>query len=266
MARPSKPGTSARRPASAATRKTRTHAVRERRGVARPVTLAIDVGGSHIKAALLGATGHLVSERLTLDTPDPLTPKRLLAALVEVAESLDAHDRVSVGINGLVHAGHIYAIPVTANPAFRAFDLVSRFRRRIRRPVRILNDAQMHGLGFVRGRGVEVAITLGTGLGSALFIDGRLGPHIQFLSTAGNEDLKGGDYGDLALAALGRKKWSRRVERLIDLLRRLTNFDHLYIGGGNAGQLKLDLPEDVTRGDNSAALLGAVRMWEWDVE
>jgi polyphosphate glucokinase len=241
-------------------------AVRERRGVARPVTLAIDVGGSHIKAALLGATGHLVSERLRLPTPDPLTPKKLMATLIGIAEALDAHDRVSVGIPGLVNGGHIYAIPVTADPAFRGFDLVGRFRRHIRRPVRILNDAQMHGLGFVRGRGVEMAITLGTGLGSALFIDGKLGPHVQFLSAAGDEDRKGGDYGDLALAALGRKKWSRRVERLIDLLRRLTNFDHLYIGGGNASQLKLDLPKDVTRGDNSAALLGAVRMWEWDVE
>jgi polyphosphate glucokinase len=233
--------------------------------VARPVTLAIDVGGSHIKAALLGATGHLVSDRVRVDTPDPLTPRKLLQTLVEVAESLDAHDRVSVGVNGLVHHGRIYAIPVTSEPAFRGFDLAGKLRRRNRRPVRLLNDAQMHGLGFIRGRGVEVAITLGTGLGSALFIDGQLGPHVQFLSAAGGGELKGGDYGDLALQELGRKKWSRRVESLIELLRRLTNFDHLYIGGGNATQLRLDLPRDVTRGDNSAALLGAVRMWDWDV-
>ena len=263
---PRNPGRSALRTTSTPTRKAKAHAAAERRGVARPVTLAIDVGGSHIKAALLGATGHLVSERLRINTPDPLKAKRLLDTLAGLAESLDAHDRVSVGINGLVHAGRIYAIPVTADPAFRGFDLAGLLRRRDRRPVRVLNDAQMHGLGFIRGRGVEVAITLGTGLGSALFIDGRLGPHVQFLSAAGNEDLKGGDYGDLALEALGRKKWSRRVGRLIELLRRLTNFDHLYIGGGNASQLRLDLPKDVTRGDNSAALMGAVRMWDWDVE
>jgi polyphosphate glucokinase len=263
---PSKSRTPAAHPASKPTGSAKPRAARERRGVARPVTLAVDVGGSHIKAALLGATGHLVSERLREDTPAPLTPKKLLAALIEVAERLDNHDRVSVGINGLVHAGCLYAIPVTADPAFRGFELAKGLRRRVRRPVRLLNDAQMHGLGFVRGRGVEVAITLGTGLGSALFIDGKLGPNIQFLSAAGDRELKGGDYGDLALKAIGRKKWSRRVEHLIELLRRLTNFDHLYIGGGNARQLKLDLPRDVTRGDNSAALLGAVRMWEWDVE
>ena len=241
-------------------------AARERRGAARPVTLAIDVGGSHIKAALLGATGHLVSDRMRIDTPDPLTPKRLLATLVEVAALLDAHDRVSIGLNGLVHAGRVYSVPVTADPAFRGFDLGGMLRRRDRRPVRVLNDAQMHGLGFVRGRGVEVAITLGTGLGCALFLDGRLGPHVQFLASAGYENVKGGDYGDLALEKLGRKRRSRRVGKLIDLLRRLTNFDHLYIGGGNASALKLDLPRDVSRGDNSAALLGAVRMWDWDVE
>jgi polyphosphate glucokinase len=261
---PRKPGRSA--PLAAHAPEKHPRPVKERRGVARPVTLAIDVGGSHIKAAMLGANGHLVSERLRLETPAPLTPKKLLETLIGVAESLDAHDRVSVGINGLVHGGRIYAIPVTADPSFCGFDLVGKFRRRIRRPVRILNDAQMHGLGFVRGRGVEMAITLGTGLGSALFIDGKLGPHVQILSAAGDAALKGGDYGDLALHALGRKKWSRRVEALIELLRRLTNFEHLYIGGGNASQLKLDLPKDVTRGDNSAALLGAVRMWEWDVE
>jgi len=160
----------------------------------------------------------------------------------------------------------MHASGVTAAPAFRVFDLAGKLPRRDRRPVRLHDDAEMHGPGFIRGRGVEMVITLGTGLGSALFIDGKLGPHVQFLSGAGNEDLKGGDYGDLALRALGRKRWSRRVGRLIDLLHRLTNFDHLFIGGGNARQLSLDLPRDVTRGDNSAALVGAVRMWEWDVE
>ena len=264
---PGKPLPPERRPKAAATAvKPKRPAVGERRNVSRPVTLAIDVGGSHIKAALLGATGHLVSERLRIATPEPLTPKKLLATLVDMAQVLEAHDRVSVGINGLAHAGRVYSIPVTSDPAFRGFDLAGLLRKRDRRPVRVLNDAQMHGLGFIRGRGVEMALTLGTGLGSALFIDGKLGPHVQFLAAAGYEDVRGGDYGDLALKALGRKKWSKRVERLIELLRQLTNFDHLYIGGGNASKLKADLPKDVTRGDNSAALLGAVRMWDWDVE
>ena len=72
--------------------------------------------------------------------------------------------------------------------------------------------------------------------------------------------------GNAAMERVGKKKWSSRVEKAIAQLRSLTRFDRLYIGGGNASQLKLDLPKDVTRGDNSAALLGAVRMWEWDVE
>src|SRR3954469_17083697 len=200
---PGKPMPPARRPKASATVKPKRPPVGERRGVARPVTLAIDVGGSHIKAALLGATGHLVSDRMRVDTPDPLTPKRLLETLAEMAALLDAHDRVSVGINGLVHGGRVYSIPITADTSFRNFDLAGMLRRRDRRPVRALNDAQMHGLGFIRGRGVEVAITLGTGLGSALFIDGKLGPHVQLLASPGKEALKGGDYGDLSLQGLG---------------------------------------------------------------
>ena len=244
--RPSKPRTRALRTASAHPRKTRKPGARERRGVARPVTLAIDVGGSHIKAALLGATGHLVSERLRLATPDPLTPKKLLATLVDVAEALDAHDRVSVGINGLVHDGRIYAIPVTANPAFR------RLRPRGEVPTphppsgahpqrRADARPRLHS----RPRG---------GDGDHPRHRPRLRPvHRRQARAARPVPVRRRRRGAARAAttaispcqALGRKKWSRRVERLIDLLRRLTNFDHLYIGGGNARKLKIDLPRDV---------------------
>jgi polyphosphate glucokinase len=231
-----------------------------------PITLAVDVGGSNIKAALLSPQCRLLTERVRVKTPEGLTPALLLDTLVELAQQFERYDRVSVGVNGLVHHGRVYAIPATRNPQFRGFDLSRKLSKRLTRPVRTLNDGQMHALGFVRGRGVEVVITLGTGLGSAVFIDGHLGPNVQFLPSAGNERLKGGDYGDLALEKLGRKKWSRRVGRLIDLVRLLTNFDHLYIGGGNADKLRLDFPSDVTIGDNSAALAGGVRMWEWHVD
>lgn len=231
----------------------------------RPVTLVIDVGGSHIKAARLTAGGKLLGETHKIDTPGRLTPGRFLDTLAALAETAGSYDRVSVGVNGLVYRGRVYAIPTTADPAFRGFELAARLGRRLRRRVRILNDAQMHGLGFVRGRGVEVVITLGTGLGSALFIDGSLGPHVQFLPGAGREVVKGGDYGDRALATLGRRRWIQRIDRLIALLRRLTNFDHLYIGGGNAELLKRALAADVTLGDNSAAFAGGVRMWERNV-
>jgi polyphosphate glucokinase len=222
----------------------------------------IDVGGSHIKAACLSPAGKRLGEAEKIDTPPRLTPAGLLETLVSIAQTAGRYDRVSVGVNGLVYQGRVYSIPATANPAFRGFELATRLGRRLRRRVRLLNDAQMHGLGFVRGRGVELVITLGTGLGSALFIDGALGPHVQFLPGAGREVVKGGDYGDRALATLGRRRWIQRVDRLIALLRRLTNFDHLYIGGGNAELLKPALAADVTLGDNSAAFVGGVRMWE----
>lgn len=227
-----------------------------------PITLALDVGGSHIKAALVDGHGRLLHRRHKVDTPDELTPESLLDALSRIGERLDGFDRVSVGINGLVHRGVIYALPITGDVSFRGFDLAARLSQRWERPVRVLNDAIMHGLGAIRGRGIELVITLGTGLGTALFIDGEAGPQPQFTPAPSRREPRGGAYGDEAMVELGRKKWSRRVERLIDSLRVLTNFEHLYIGGGNAKRLACRLPRDASRIDNQSALLGGVRAWE----
>lgn len=199
-----------------------------------------------------------------MDTPRELTPAALLAALAEIGDGLGEFDRVSVGINGLVHRGVLYALPITGDASFRGFDLAARLSQRWARPVRVLNDAVMHGLGAIRGRGVELVITLGTGLGTALFIDGEPGPQPQFTPAPSRKEPRGGAYGDEALTELGRRKWSRRVERLIDTLRVLTNFEHLYIGGGNAKRLQCRLPRDISRIDNQSALLGGVRAWELD--
>lgn len=245
-----------------------TRAAPRRRG---PVTLVVDVGGSGVKAALLDARARMLGERMRIETPHDLDPASLVQLLTDLAatlrERVGPFDRVTIGINGIVHRGRLLSVPVTEDPAFRHFDLAGKLRRKLGCPTRVLNDAELHGLGFIRGRGVEVVITLGTGLGTALFVDGDPGPHLQFTPSPGNDDRVGGDYGDLALEALGRKKWRRRVCRLIDELRLLTNFDRLYIGGGNAEVVKLDEEHtDVVIGDNSAAMVGGVRVWEWDVD
>lgn len=229
-----------------------------------PITLAVDIGGSHIKAALVDDAGRLVRRRHKVDTPAELSPQAMLDAVVAIGERVERFDRVSVGVNGLVHRGIIYAIPITGDAAFRGFDLAARLSRRWQRPVRVMNDALMHGLGAIRGRGVELVITLGTGLGTALFIDGAAGPQPQFTPAPSRREPRGGAYGDAAMQALGRRQWSRRVERLIDTLRVLTNFEHLYIGGGNAKRLACTLPRDASRIDNHSALLGGVRAWRLD--
>ena len=235
----------------------------ERRAAKRPqppVTLAVDIGASAVKASVVDATGEPLANRERVATPRPCTPARLVKATLTLARKLPPFDRVSVGFPGVVDRGIVYTAPNLGNEAFLRFDAAATFAELLGAPVRVVNDADMHGLGVIRGQGVEVVITLGSGIGAALFLDGRLGPHLGFVAVK-----KGDVIDDLAapgLERLGPRKWSKRVQRLIDSLRGLTDFRHLYVGGGNADRLEIQLPHDVSIVSNHAALLGSVRVWE----
>jgi polyphosphate glucokinase len=239
---------------------------RRKRRTKAPITLSIDVGASHVKGHLLDERGAAVIERLRVDTPSSLTPAGLVGLLVKLATETPEFDRVSVGVPGIVHRGIVYSLPVAGDHRFRGFPLARELERRLGRPVRLANDGEMHGLGVIRRKGVELVLTLGTGLGTALYLDGALGPRIQFVSPPDKRAPVGGPYGDAARKRLGKKKWNRRVEKLIEEMRRITNFTHCYVGGGNAERLAVELPRDVTLIDNAAAALGGLRLWEWDVE
>jgi polyphosphate glucokinase len=228
-------------------------------------TLCVDVGGTSIKAAVLDESARLVGRRLKVATPDELDRPSLLGAIAEAAAELGAFDRVSLGIPGIVHRGVVYAIPISENPELCGFDVAGALRARLGAPVRVLNDAEMHGLGAITGKGVEMIITLGTGLGTALFVHGELGPRWHIAEKPGRDALPGGPYGKLARKEVGDRKWMRRVALLVDHLRQLTNFDHLYIGGGESKRLDIELPDDVTRVDNHAALVGGARLWDWEL-
>jgi polyphosphate glucokinase len=227
---------------------------------ARRYTLAFDVGGSHVKAALLGKTGDQVTERIKEPTPERLTPSTLLALLVRMAGQVPHFDRVAAGIPGIVHRDVVYSLPASESRAFKKYALGAALSQRLGVPVRVTNDAAMHGLATIRGRGVEMVITLGTGLGTALFIDGVLSAHYQTLPDA---DEPFSPYGDAARKQIGRRRWERRVHALFDQLRTITNFDHLYVGGGNAKRLEDALPRRITRIDKVAGVLGGHRLWEW---
>jgi polyphosphate glucokinase len=229
-------------------------------------TLSIDVGASHVKAQTLGPRGSPRSERMKVDTPDSVTPKGLTNILVDIARQLGDFDRVSVGLPGIVHRGVVYSLPLLGDRRLHSFPLVKVLERELQRPVRIVNDAELHGLGVIRRKGVELILTLGTGLGTALYLDGEIGPRIQFLPRPGKRDPIGGAYGNAARKKLGNARWSERVHRVIEELRRATNFDRCYVGGGNAKDLRGRLARGVSRVDNSAAAIGGVRLWEWDIE
>ena len=227
---------------------------------ARQRTLAIDVGGTGIKCALLDGDGEMVSEKLLAATPDRFTPGELLDMIERMARQLPQYDRVAVGIPGIVHRDVVYSLPASGSRAFKRYELGARLSDVLGKRVRVTNDAAMHGLAAIDGDGVEMVITLGTGLGTALFIDGVLSAHYQTLP---DQDEPFSAYGDAARKKIGRKQWEERVRELFEQLRGITNYDRLYVGGGNAERLKGELPPRVKRIDSAAGVLGGHRLWEW---
>jgi polyphosphate glucokinase len=226
------------------------------------VTLAIDIGGTGLKASIVDEAGELRGERLRIATPVGAPPQKMVEVLAGLVAPLGTYDRVSVGFPGVVRDGRILTAPNLGNPAWTGFDLAAALAAQLGRPVRIANDADLQGLAVIAGKGVEMVITLGTGFGTALYLDGRLGPHLEI---AHHPFRHGETYeeqlGNAARKAVGSARWNKRLKKAIDTLRRLTSFDHLYIGGGNARKVDIALDRDVTIVSNDAGLQGGVALW-----
>lgn len=230
----------------------------------RPVarTLAIDIGGTGLKAAVLDNEGEMLTERLRVETPPECPPALMVKMLAELVAPFKSYDRVSVGFPGVVRRGKILTAPNLGTEEWEGFDLDMALTKKLGKPVRVLNDADIQGLGAIHGKGVEMVITLGTGLGSSLFEDGRLSTHVEL---AHHPFRKGQTYeeqlGNAAVKKAGKKKWNQRVSKAIKVLRILTHFDHLYIGGGNSRLIKLDLPADVSLVSNELGMRGGIWLW-----
>lgn len=225
------------------------------------ITLAVDIGGTGVKALLLDARGKPISPREREDTPQPATPEAMLGVMDQIAKRLGQYDRVSVGFPGVVkHGATLTAHNLDQN--WVGFELAKELRRRWRKPVRVANDSAVQGFAAIRGKGVELVITLGTGFGSSLFTDGHLVPGLELAHHPWRKNKTYEDYlGKNGLLKHGRKRWNKLVERAIGQLEALFNFDHLYIGGGNATKINFALPKHVTRVPNEDGLLGGVALW-----
>jgi polyphosphate glucokinase len=226
-------------------------------------TLAIDIGGSHLKASVLSEEGTPMVDRVRVDTPVGAPPESVVDALAELVEPLPPYDRVSVGFPGVVRNGTVrLAPPNLDNAEWAGFNLAEALAGKLHKPVRVLNDAEMQGLAVIKGEGVEMVITLGTGFGSSLFVDGRRGAHLEL---AHHPFRKGETYdeqlGNAARKKVGGKKWNKRVKKAIKTMRVLTNFDHLYIGGGNSKRVTLELDPDVSLVSNEAGIAGGLAVW-----
>ncbi len=226
----------------------------------RPFTLAVDIGGTGIKAEKLDATGRPVTERTKIATPNNATPKKVTKIVDELAGQHGAFDRVSVGFPGVVKDGVIYTA-ANLGKGWNDYPLQKELAKKLRKPVRMANDADVQGLGCISGHGIEMVITLGTGVGSVIFVDGRrihmeLGHHPFHKGKTYEAEL-----GNRALAKKGKKKWHKLAMEAISELDKTFNYDRLYIGGGNARLLDGKLPPNVKLVSNMEGLLGGIKLW-----
>ncbi|MEZ6035954.1 MAG: ROK family protein [Planctomycetota bacterium] len=225
-------------------------------------TLAIDIGGSGVKASVLDENGKMLHERVRIDSPVGAKPDDFVAAIAALVAELPPAPQVAVGFPGMVRNGVVLTAPNLGHEAWRGYDLAQQLGAALGRPVRVANDADVQGFAVIEGRGVEMVVTLGTGFGTALYEDGRLCPHLEL---SHHPFRKGESYdeqlGNATRKKIGNKHWQKRVSIAIDTLRELTHFDRLYVGGGNARKLEGKLPDDVTIVDNQAGIEGGAALW-----
>ncbi len=226
----------------------------------RPITLAVDIGGSGLKAMLLDPAGKPISERQRVETPAVPTPFMVLRGLDKLHAQLPGCNRVSVGFPGVIKHGTTYTA-ANLHPKWVGFGLQRELEKHWKKPVRVANDAAVQGYGAIKGDGVELALTLGTGLGSSLFTGGRLCPGLELGHHPWHKMTYEDYLGRRGLDQFGKKRWNKLLAEAIDQTARLFNWDHLYIGGGNTKKIEFDLPENLHIVSNEAGLLGGVALW-----
>jgi polyphosphate glucokinase len=226
------------------------------------LTLAIDIGGTGIKMIVLDATAKPINERARMLTPLPATPEAVLGVITTMVAQQPAFDRVSVGFPGVIKRGVVFTAPNLGTDLWRGFALEQRIVEIVKRPVRTMNDADLQGFGVISGQGVELALTLGTGLGAGLYVDGRLVPNLELGHHPWKKDQTYEDrLSDRELKEIGKKHWSKRVLEMIQQLEPIFNFDLLYLGGGNAEHIKVELPANVKLFTNVEGMAGGVKIW-----
>jgi polyphosphate glucokinase len=242
-------------------------------------TLAIDCGGGGIKGSVLDEAGTMRAQPIRVPTPYPFSPALFVETLAALAAQLPTADRATIGLPGMIRHGVVIKTPhyiTKSGPRskvlpelaeeWEGFDARAALTQALGIPCKVLNDAEVHAAGVITGQGLEVVLTLGTGLGFALFDGGHLAPHLELSQIPVKPDVVFDNYiGEPERRRLGDALWSRRVVRLVDSLRPVFLWDRLYLGGGNSRHLT---PTSMARlGDetvivpNGAALIGGSRIW-----
>lgn len=224
--------------------------------------LSIDIGGSRIKAILLDAQGNTLVEYKRLDTPAPSTPQNVVRAIGVLAQGFPGFTHVSVGFPGYVKKGIVQTAPNLGTGYWRGTDLSGELSRLLGSPVRVVNDADLQGLGIAKGNGLEMVVTLGTGFGTAVLIDGVLLPHLELAHHPFSKDREYDEYiGNRGFLEAGAEKWNKRLQKVINTLITVFNYDHLYISGGNAKRISFTLHNNITLATNMDGIKGGAKLW-----
>ena len=231
-------------------------------------TLAIDIGGIGIKMVQIDAEGRALSDRVRRLTPQPGYPvpvmKMIRGMIDDQIAEMGAFDRVSVGFPGVVVRGRVCTAPNLSTERWRGFSLERAIAKYTGKPVRAVNDADLQGYGVIRGRGVELVLTLGTGLGTAMFSEGQLFPNLEL----GHHPFENGKTYEQLVAAkeldrIGKSRWRKRVHRILEQLEPILNYDLIHLGGGNTANLdKTKLPSKVRLFGNVKGMTGGIRLWD----
>ncbi|MEY4137655.1 MAG: polyphosphate glucokinase [Actinomycetota bacterium] len=242
-------------------------------------TLAIDCGGGGIKASVLDEAGTMRAHPIRVPTPYPLSTELFVQTLVDLAAELPKADRATVGMPGMIRHGVVITTPhyiTKSGPRTRVlpelveqwegFDVKAALEAAFGIPTRVLNDAEVHAAGVIAGQGLELVLTLGTGLGCAIYDGGHLAPHLEMSQAPVRWGLSYDTYiGEHERRRLGDALWSRRIARVVDGLRPVFMWDRLYIGGGNSRHITpivlSKLGDDVVIVPNTAAMVGGARAW-----
>ena len=242
-----------------------------------PFTLAIDIGGTGLKASVLDATGAMVADRVVVKTTYPCPPSKMVDDLAALVAPLPPADRVSAGFPGMVRNGIVLSAPhfVTEHgpgttidaelvKEWAAFDLAGALATRLGKPTRVANDADVQGRGGGRRQRARARHHARHRRGDGVLLrrSAPAPPRVRPPSLPEGRHLQRAARRRAPARTSATQRWNKRVRKAVATLRALSFFDHCYIGGGNAKKIHGSLGADVSMVDNTAGILGGIRLWD----
>ncbi len=224
--------------------------------------LSIDIGGSRIKGTLLDLAGNMLMEYQRIATPKFAGPENVMQGIMELTKKFEGYTKVSVGFPGYVRGGIVYTAPNLGTNKWRKTRFSEQLSALLKKPVRVVNDADLQGLGVAVGKGLEMVITLGTGFGTALLMEGALLPHLEIGQHPFTRRKTYDQFiGNSALEEIGLEKWNKRLAKVLSVLKTVFNYDHLFISGGNSKKITIDLDKNITLVSNMDGIRGGAKLW-----